>query len=363
MPNICKKNTTTLKVVNGSILTFECIANISNDITNSFILQFTDYLSEGAKYIEDFGVIVSYSTDCGGTYNRLENFDGPSFDSNELSIIFDQPIPKSIDYDYTLLKINFKALVTNIDTPNCILVNKSTFSSFSWLPLDPSDFEKSITSYYLIKKYDFMLAGYSLNICTNSCNSSLKSISPCSQCLNSYSLSEELRFKKDFNATFLFNAISGDYGIYSDNGSFTDTAEYVITINPTTNVTFPTTEEDFKKIKISIANSCLCHGTEIENIFVEMDDDSLVITIPHIGTANIITDDNTNLNCSIGGKTILITIPCSINECITSPFFIEGSIQLINTVNGDVLASLDSFCLCVNSRCSTLMAVGKNILC
>lgn len=213
-----------------------------------------------------------------------------------------------------------------------------------------------------LEKYDFTVAGYSLNVCGDSCSSCLECLSSCtSPCVGSTTCTD--KFNEDFTAAFLFNAINGDYGVYNAAATptFENTGEYVITIPSVNGVNFPTADCDLEKVKVSLASGCLCHGTDIDDVEVttSRNGGSLVITIPHTGTDDFET-------CDMGGKFILVTIPYEIDDCTESPVSITGSIEFRDTTDpatDPALASLDNFCLCVNTECSGLSGVSKTILC
>lgn len=326
-----KEATYVSELVDGSIVTFQCIEEIPNDIVSTLLLKFEYSLSEGLGYIEKINsVTVSYSTDSGNTYNDL-NYDVCSFYMNTLYLILDKPISKSVDYDYILLKIDFKVLVKNINSLSSTL-GKGSFLGYYYHPMLINDIEDENVAFddFPVEKYNFMVAGHSLNIDYNSKQS-----------------------QKTFFASFSFNALASNYG----NDKLIDTAEYIITIKPTNGIKFPTTEEELKKIKASIASSCSCHGPLIEDIYPSIKDGDLIIKIPHKAIYEI---DN---NCLINNNDILVSIPYEIYDCTLSPFFIQGSISLMDTSQGKNLASLDNFCLYVNVNNSNIIATGENVLC
>lgn len=361
MTNLSKKVTPILRVVNGSILTFQCVVRVSSIIANSIIFEFEDSLPEGLSYIEDSEAIC-YSTDCGSTYTPCDDlifcccFDDTD---NKLQIILGSPrspldpILQSEDYKYIFMKISFKVLVSDISAISSTLINKGEIYGNFWYEDSPGVYDlppQCITLCdYLIEEYSFMVAGYSINICNNLCCSPIKNLN------HSSSLTNYKKFKKDFTAKFLFNALSGDYGDYSSK-HFKNTAKYVLNIKPTTGIKFPTEALDLEKINVSTGNQDLTFYTDIE-------EDDLIITIPHIGSIDTDPNCDTAITCNMSGKPILVTIPYSIDCCITSPCIIEGSIELIDTDSGEILVSLDSFCLCVNTHCSNLIGIGKNVLC
>ena len=362
-----------IKALNNSILTFECIAKLSNDRPNDLeSIRFEDTLEDGLEIFPSTDYTnfleISYSTNCGGSYTEL-SLTNPdittSYADNTLAVnVPTDSIPTSLNYDYTFIKIKFPVRITNIDLFECEIINIGEFSMHSIIePLNQDDSRiGSIAEVELcqaiITEYDITVAGYSLNASSASCSSCLQTISPCtSPCIGSTSCTE--KFTEDFTAAFLFNAINGDYG-YFDDPNFVDTGEYIITIPSTNGVKFPTTNCDLEKVKISIASGCLCHGTTIDDINVTCSNGSLVITIPHTGTDNFDT-------CDMGGKFILVTIPYEIDDCTESPVSITGSIEFKGTTTAGTpsttLASLDNFCLCVNTGDSQLMGVRKTILC
>lgn len=354
--------TNVIKIIDGSILTFECVAKLSNDrpATMAF-LQFKDPLTTGLTFYpaeDDFTqVTVSYSTNC-GTYIPFADGDYiPTIDAatQDTPVTFgvDIPvenIPKSTTSEYTFVKIKFKVQITDVTALNCNLTNTGTFSMLDNNQAVLGSAEINLCK-SVVEEYDFMVAGYSLNVCGDSCGSCLETVtSPCVQSFNSCNNSE---FREDFTAAFLFTAMNGDYG---DSDDPTSQANYVITIKSTDGLEFPTREADLEKIKVSIANGCLCHGSEVNGVTTTAEAGTLKITIPHSGT--------TATGCDMGGKTILVTIPYQIDDCAKSPSTIEGSIQLVTPdTNTPVPASLDNFCLCVNSECSQLMGVRKTLLC
>lgn len=387
----------TLKVVEDSILTFECIARLSKDVSsNADIthLQFKDEFLDGLKYI-GFTLRVFKSTSCtdcksyeliaANSYYAADTAD-PLLIQIPKDAIFDADAPKD-----TFIKIRFKVSVDDLSALNCKFTNIGEFSTInrnpgSDAPTSPVSIIGSPKNVSLcksiIEKYDFTVAGYSLNVCDDSCDSCLEAV-PCGQCFSpcdtSLGIFDE-NFKQDFTAAFLFPAMNGDYGDIdglsgTQTGALESTAEYVLTIKPTPGLDFPTCQTDFDKVKVSIASGCLCHGTEIDGIDVTTDGDgNLVIKIPHIGTfddTNYNDDAGTpdNATCVMGGKAILVTIPYEIDECTKSPLAIRGSAQLIDTKgdddeeNDETLASIDNFCLCVNTKCSGLTGISKRIFC
>ncbi|MDO4535815.1 MAG: hypothetical protein Q4B63_08415 [Clostridium perfringens] len=352
-----------VKIVNGSILTFECIAKLSNDRPNTMeTLQFIDELQTGLTFypnITDPDLTVSYSTNC-GAYIPLDpdatppgyTFTATATDPATLTVnIPEGNIPDSTTSQYTFVKIQFKVQVTDVAALDCNLTNTGTFNMLDATPAVIGSAEVNLCR-SIVEEYDFMVAGYSLNVCGDSCSSCLEAVTPCGQSFDSCNGSSDNEFSEDFTAAFLFTAMNGDYGDPTDPDS---QANYVITIRPTEGFEFPTTPADLDGIKVSIASGCLCHGSEIETATATVEGGNLVITIPHNGT--------TATGCDMGGKTILVTIPYQIDDCAESPSTIEGSIQLIAPGSTTPTPSLDNFCLCVNSECSQLMGVRKTILC
>lgn len=364
MANTLKKVTPTLRIVNNSILTFECAVRVSSIITNSLIFELEDSLPKGLSYIEK-SEAISYSTDCGSTYTPCDDliccccFDDTD---NKLQVILAppkplvNPIPQSEDYKYIFMKISFKVIVTDVSALSTPLVNKGEVYGDFWYKDSQGVYDippqSIILCDYLIEKYSFMVAGYSINVCNNFCSLPLKAFNNCPSSNN------HQKFKEDFTAKFLFNALSGDYGIFDTNNNFTSTCEYTLTIKPTKGIHFPTEPTEFEKIKVSIDNQDIAFNPDIE-------DNNLLITFLHIGTTNTNPNDNTAITCNMVSKPVLVSIPYSIDccSCITSPYIIEGSIDLIDTVSGKILVSLDNFCLCVNTQCSDLIGIGKNVLC
>lgn len=229
-----KEATYVSELVDGSIVTFQCIEEIPNDIASTLLLKFEYSLSEGLGYIEKVNsVTASYSTDSGNTYKDLI-CDVCSFYMNTLYLILDKPISKSVDYDYILLKIDFKVLVKNINSLSSTL-GKGSFLGYYYHPMLINDIEDENVAFdeFPVEKYNFMVAGHSLNIYYNPKQS-----------------------QKTFFASFSFNTLASNYGYYNEEGKFIDKAEYIITIKPTNGIKFPTTEEELKKIKVSIASKC-----------------------------------------------------------------------------------------------------------
>ena len=347
------ENIPIFKAVNGSILTLQCITELSKNIIDKFIFQFINYLPKGLSYTRNSDVIVSYSTDYGASYNILLNFTGPDIYENELSIILDPGFlpTDSINSERIFIKVVFKALVNNIDIFNSMVTDEAMLLGTSWHPLAFNDFEQKTELHFLIEKYDFIVTGYSLNTCSNSCNSSLGLLSPCKDPFN-YGLALNV-YKEDFTATFLFNTLNGSYGKY-DGDNFINTAAYIITIKPTNGI-----QGNLDGINVFLTDQYLIHKTKINNIIKVIDNENLVIIIPHINEVS--NDDATNISCNLYDNYILVTIPYSIYDCTALPSIIECSIQLIDT-DDNILAFLDKFCLCVNLKCPNLMRIDKNIL-
>ena len=365
MADICEKNRTILKVVDGSILTFEYMAKLSSKLAYSTRLMFKNNLPEGLSYLEEFQPIVYYSTDYEATYRKFENFSYEFVpNSNYLNVTLTPPIPSSVNCEYTFIKVRFKAFINDLDTLNYTLNNEGEFigeyegteNISSCIQGDSDSADNIDLCGYCIKKYAFMVTGYSLNVCNNSCTESFN--------CNSF-LENHKEFKEDFIARFLFDTIRGEYGMYITTGegtkTYINTAVYVMTIKPTKGLNFPTTKEDLKKIKVYLVMDCLNNGIEIDydDLTIDIDSGNLIIRIPH----NVINDDDNTISPCMVSKNILVTIPYSINNCFTSPATIKGSIELIDITDNSVLAYLDRFCLYVNTKCSDIIGVGKFILC
>lgn len=345
MTNSSRKVIPILRVIDGSILTFECVITVSSIIDNSIIFELEDSLPRGLSYIND-SEVISYSTDCGATYISYNDliycccFDTTD---NKLQIILASPrpslnpLPESGYNKYIFVKINFKVIVNSLSTLGSILINTGEIYGNFWYQdaigvydLPPKGI---ILCDYLIEKYSFIVIGYSLNVCDS--------------CLKNLNYSKE--FEKDFTAIFSFNALSGDYGTFDINNKFTPTSKYVLTIRPTKGIRFPINLTDLENIEVSIDKISLYFNAQI-------DDNNLIITIPHVNT---ITTSNDNFGC----KLITVTIPYEIYHCVPSPYIIKGSIELIDTDNNKILSSLHSFCLCVNTQCSDLIEIRENLLC
>lgn len=354
MTTTCKQNVSTLKVVDGSIVTFECIAKVPNDIAHTLILEFEYSLPSGLSYIEkeDF-VTTSYSVDSGITYNNITP-DVCSFYNNTLYLILDEPLPISTYYEHILIKVNFKVLVKDRSALSSTL-GKGIFYGYYYHPMVISDISDQSINFdeYTIEKYNFMVTGYSLNIHDNFCCSNLKSST--SYPINCYDYD---KLKKIFFASFSFNALNSNYSYDGENDPSKDTAQYTITIKPTAGLKFPTSKEDLEKIKVSIASDFLCHGTLIKTINAYIDNKNLVIEILHIDTIV-----NTDKDCTANNN-ILVSIPYEIGNCTLSPFFIQGSIRLDDIHLGKNLAFLDKFCLYINIESSELTGINQqNLLC
>ena len=325
----------TVRVLKGSILTFESEVQICNPTTQLNSLQFEDTLQSGLKVVNN-GDATKANVDVSvGTFIILSIEGTITTDTNTNVDTLTVDIPKTdLDNTYPItVKVKFQATVDDLDK---LLENAAKLTNTGiFTALDdanqaigkPATVTLADTN---VEEYSPEISGYSITVCPSENDGK-------------------------FEAKLCLNTICGDY---------TD-GKYVLDITAPDGISFYEDATSTPPAAVESYTGCCCKSTKIEMAtppVISADNKTVTITITH-DEVDVALENDTDDSCN---NNISVYIPCKFDNtasaCTNEPLIINGSMKFTDNTD-NTLAELKNFGLYVNVDCGNLVGVSKTILC
>ena len=324
----------TVRVLKGSVLTFESEVQICNSITDLARLQFRDILQGGLKVTnaEVNLTINNTSSTATATISETNNpEDTITVEIPAANLGNDYPVTVKVKFQATVNDLD--ALLENADDPTNTgkLTNTGTFTALNNTDAcigKPATVTLADTN---VEEYSPKVSGYSITVCPSENDAK-------------------------FEAKLCLNTICGEY----KNG------QYVLTITAPDGITFYQTDQN--KIKAYTGCCCTSNPIIINTTQPVPLVDNTKIAIITIKDTEIRKSQKNDINDSFNN--ISIYVPCkfenSTTTCTKDYLIITGSIEFQDTTNPNIpitLVKLKNFALYINIDHGNVIGIGKTILC
>lgn len=331
----------TVRVLKGSILTFESEVQICNSITSLENLQFTDTLQSGLKVVNNgdatkadvevlVGTLITVSIEGAITTDINTNIDTLTVDIPKDNLGNDYPVTVKVKFQATVDDLD--KLLENADDPTNAgkLTNTGTFTALDNAGASigkPATVTLADTN---VEEYSPEVSGYSITVCPSENDAK-------------------------FEAKLCLNTICGDY---------TD-GKYVLDVTAPDGISFYEDATSTPPAAVESYTGCCCKSTKIEmptSPVISADNKTVTITITH-DEVDVALENDTDDSCN---NNISVYIPCKFDNaasaCTNEPLIINGSMKFTDNAD-NTLAELKNFALYVNVDCGNLVGVSKTILC